>query len=142
MNKTLTTLSLTVLIAAPLLAGSFPAVSTKVEYSSLTPQESLERDVRIAQARVENPGYGTKTSIVQQERESARLDLAAAQARLDAFKTAGPKMAIPLLEQAIRDDHFAIEHANNGNKFSDVQTRRAMAESKLIQDQTALDALK
>lgn len=142
MNKKLTVMGLTLAIAAPLFAGNHPAVPIKVEYPNLTPQESLERDVRIAQTRIENPGYGTKMLLVQQEREKARKDLAVAQARLEAFKTAGPKMDIPRLEQAIRDDQFALEHANNGDKFVYVQMRRDAAQKKLAQDQAALDALK
>src|SRR5205823_7278147 len=101
MNKNLTLMGLTLLMSAPLFAGSRPAVPIKVEYPALTPQEGLERDVRIAQARIENPGYGTKMLMVQQERVRARQDLVVAQARLEAFKTAGPKMDIPRLQQAI-----------------------------------------
>jgi hypothetical protein len=137
----LTAMGLTLFMAAPLMAGSFPAVTYNVQYPSLTRQESLERDVRIAQNRIESPVSG-KVLVAQQERAQARLDLAVAQSRLEAFKTAGPKMDIPVLEQAIRDDHFAIEHANNGDKFSYVQMRRQTAEAKLAQDQAALDALK
>lgn len=141
-NKKWTAMGLTLFLTMPLLAGTHPAFPLTVNYPNLTTQERLERDVQIAQARIQNPGYGTKLVLVQQERENARKDLAAAQARLEAFKTAGPKMDIPRLEQAIRDDQFALEHANNGDKFVYVQMRRQAAQAKLAQDQAALDALK
>jgi hypothetical protein len=142
MNKQLTAMGLTLFMAAPLLAGTLPAVTNKVEYPNLTRQESLERDVRIAQYRIENPANGTKVLVAQQDRDQARQELAAAQSRLEAFKTAGPKMDIPILQQAIRDDQYALDHANNGGKVLDVQGRRQAAEIKLAQDQSALDALK
>jgi hypothetical protein len=141
-NKKLTAMGLTMLIAAPLMAGSFPAVTYKVQYPNLTRQESLERDVRIAQYRVENPTNGTKGLVAQQDRDQARHDLAAAQGRLEAFKAAGSKAEIPQLEQAIRDDQYAIEHAGNGDKLVNMLARRKAAEDKLAQDQAALAALK
>jgi hypothetical protein len=142
MNKKLTAMGLTLFMAAPLLAGSLPAVTNKVEYPNLTRQESLERDVRIAQYRIENPMNGTKVLAAQQDKDQAHQDLVVAQARLEAFKTAGPKMDVPMLQQAIRDDQFAIDHANTAGKMIDVQARRHAAEMKLAQDQSALDALK
>jgi len=128
--------------AAPLMAASRQAVTYNVVYENLTPQQTMERDVQRDLALIANPGNGGKMHDVQLAKANAMKALANDQAALEAYKTAGPKMAIPRLEQAVRDDQFAIEHWGTGGKLASMLQARDSATLKLAQDQASLDALR
>ena len=128
--------------AAPLLAGSRPAVTYNVVYENLTPEQTMERDIQRDLATIANPGNGCKVRDAQIARANAKIALANDQAALEAYKTAGPKMAIPRLEQAVRDDQYAIAHAGVGTKLAYMRQAREDATRKLSQDQASLDALR
>jgi len=51
-------------------------------------------------------------------------------------------MAIPYLEQSVRDDQFAVEHWGHGGKLASELQGRDDATLKLAEDQSALDALR
>lgn len=154
-NRAITVAGLAILMAAPGMAEvGFVNLGTKIRYvelerlarqqagKELTEQERLERGVRINQARLTNPIGGTKVLYVQLEKEQARKDLEVAQARLDAFKTAGPKAAIPQLEQAIRNNEWALRHVGIEGKVIYREQLRKTLTQELEANKAALAALK
>jgi hypothetical protein len=124
------------------MAASRQAVTYPVGYENLTPEQTLERNIQRDLAAIANPGNGGKVHETQLAQANAKKALANDQAALEAYKTAGPKMAIPYLEQAVRDDQFAISHWGNGGKLSTMVQARDSAQSKLTEDQFALNTLR
>ena len=142
MNKLMNVVGLVMFSAAPLLAGTHPQCPPRVVYENLTPEETLEREIRWDLATIANPGNGGKMHDAQLAKANAMVALANDRAALEAYKTAGPKMAIPGLEQAVRDDQYAIAHPSTGTKLAYMLQPRADATRKLGQDQASLDALR
>jgi hypothetical protein len=142
MKKLTTVVGLMLVSAAPLMAASQPAVPLKAVYENLTPQQIIERDVQRDLAVIANPGNGGKVQDAQLAQANAKKALANDQAALEAYKSAGPKMAIPYVEEDIRQDKFAIEHWGTGSKLPLMMQARADANQKLAQDKAALDALR
>jgi hypothetical protein len=126
----------------PLLAGTNPQVPLKVTYENLTPEQTLERAIQKDLGVISNSGNGGKIKETQLSKADALKALENDRAALEAYKTAGPKAAIPYLEQAIRDDQFAVEHWGSGSKLLTMLQARDAAHSKLAQDQSALNTLK
>jgi hypothetical protein len=141
MIKLTSVLGVVVMSAAPLMAASKQAVTYPVVYENLTPEQTMERDIQRDLAVIANPGIGGKVHDAELAQANAKKALANDQAALDAYKTAGPKMAIPYLEQRVRDDQFAVEHWGNGGKLSSMVQSRNEATIKLAEDQSMLDAL-
>jgi len=146
---------LAVLVAAPAFADvGFGNYGTKIRYveleraalqrvgKALTEQERLEQSVQTNQARLTNPIGGTKVHYVRLEKAQAQQDLAVAHARLEAFKTAGPKAAIPQLEQAIRNNETALRHVGIEGKVILRDQRRNELIQELEVNKAALGALK
>jgi hypothetical protein len=142
MKNLTTVVGLMIVSAAPLMAASRQAVMYPVVYENLTPEQTMERAIQRDLAAIANPGNGGKVQEVQLAKANATKALATDQAALEAFKTAGPKMAIPHLEQAVRDDQYAIEHWGTGSKIASMLQTREAATQKLAQDQASLDALR
>jgi len=142
MKKLTTVVGLMLVSAAPLLAGSQPAVTYPVVYENLTPQQTMERDIQRDLAAIANSGNGGKVHDAQLAQANAKKALANDQAALEAYKTAGPKMAIPYVEQSVRQDQYAVDHWGTGSKLPLMMQARADAAQKLTQDQAALDALR
>jgi hypothetical protein len=142
MIKLTSVVGLVMVSAVPLLAGSHPQVPLTAFYENLTPQQTLERAVRRDLAIMANPGNGGKMRDAQLALANAKKALAIDQTALEAYKTAGPKMAIPYLEQAIHDDQFALSHWGTGTKLAYMLQARDAARTKLAQDQAALDTLR
>jgi hypothetical protein len=116
-------------------------VTYPVVYENLTPEQTLERAIQRDLAMVENPGTGGKVQDAQLAKADALKALANDRAALDAYKTVGPKMAIPYLEEAVREDQFAVSHWGNGGKLASMIQSRDDAAARLDQDQAALKSL-
>lgn len=142
MKKITSVVGLVIMSAAPLLAASRQAVPSVAVYEDLTPEQTLERNIQRDLAVIANPNIGGKVHDTQLALANAKKALANDQAALEAYKTAGPKMAIPYLEQSVRDDQFAVDHWGNGGKLATELQGRDEATLKLAQDQSALDALR
>jgi len=142
MIKLTSVVSLLMMSSAPLLAASKPAVTYPVIYENLTMEQTLERDIQRDMAVASNPNNGGKVHEAQLAQAIALKVLAKDRAALEAFKTAGPKAAIPYMEQAVRNDQFAISHWGNGGKLSAMLQARDSAQTKLTQDQFALNTLR
>jgi len=128
--------------AVPLMAASQPAVTYPVVYENLTPQQTMERDIQRDLAVIANPGNGGKTHDAQLAKADAMKALANDRAALEAYKTVGPKQAIPRMEQVVRDDQYFVEHWGTGGKLPGMIQARQAAQAKLAQDQSALDMLR
>jgi len=102
MKKLTNVIGLVLMSAVPLIAASRQAVPINAVYDSLTLEQTLERNVQRDLAIIANPGNGGRQSDSQLALAKAKKDLASDQAALEAYKTAGPKMAIPYLEQTVR----------------------------------------
>src|SRR5580704_14456533 len=124
MNKFATSIGLIVVSAIALMAASQQAVPMKATYENLTPEQTLERAIQRDLAVIANPNNGGKPQDVKFSQANAKKALANDRAALDAYRSAGPKMAIPHLEQAIRDDQYAIQHWGNGGKLAYVLQAR------------------
>jgi hypothetical protein len=142
MKKLTSVVGLLLVSVAPLMAASRQAVTYPVVYASLTPDQTLERDIQRDLAMIANPGNGGKLHDAQLAKANAMIALANDQAALETFKTVGPKMAIPQMEQAVRNDQFAMDHWGNGGKLSAMLLARDGATLKLAQDQASLAALR
>lgn len=142
MKKLTGVIGLVIASAVPLLAASRQAVPSVAIYENLTPEQTMERAIQRDLAAIATPGIGGKVHDMQIARANAMKALANDQATLVAFKTAGPKMDIPRLEQAVRDDQFAVDHWGNGSKLSAMLQGRTDATLKLAQDQASLGALR
>jgi len=141
MTKLTSVVGLVMMSAVPLMAASRQAVTYNVVYEKLTPEQTMERAIQRDLAAIASPSIGGKLQDMQFARANAEKALANDQATLVAFKTAGPKMDIPRLEQAVRDDQFAVNHWGNGSKLSAMLQGRTDATLKLAQDQASLQAL-
>jgi hypothetical protein len=142
MNKLTSVIGLVMISAAPLLAGTHPQVPLQGLDENLTPQQSLERSVNWDLATIANPGNGGKMRDAQLAKSAATVALVNDQAALESYKTAGPKMAIPRLEQAVRDDQYAVANPVTGSKIAYRLQANAEAAKKLAQDQASLDAVR
>jgi hypothetical protein len=142
MQKLTTIAGLMMVVAAPLLAASKPPVPLTAVYENLTPEQTLERDIQRDLAAISNPGNGGKVQDVRLAQANAKKALANDQAALEAFKTAGPKSAIPYLEESVREDQYAIDHWGTGSKLPLMMQARQSAVSKLAEDQSTLDKLR
>ena len=142
MNRLILVAGMVLASAGPLLAASRQAVTYPVVYDNLTPEQTLERAIQRDMAVIANPGNGGKIHEAQLAKANATEALANDQAALEAFKTAGPKMAIPRLEEAVRTDQFAVEHWGNGGKLASMLQARSDAATQLAADQSTLSSLK
>ena len=133
-------------ISALVLAVAVPFAATQIfaEGSAIpTELERLEKAVRDDQAALKYAGVGMSMRNSQIEKERARQRLAADQAALDAFKTAGPEATkLAQLEAAVKRDQAALKYAGVGQHFVYARQEREKARQALERDQAALESFK
>jgi len=142
MKKLTSITGVVMMLTVPLMGASRPAVTYPVTYDTLTPEQTLERAIQRDLAVIANPGNGGKMRDAQLAKANAMIALANDQAALETFKTVGPKMAIPHLEQAVRDDQYAASHWGTGGKLANMLQARGDAEMRIAQDQASLQSLR
>ncbi len=124
--------ALMILAVGPVIAGRQTPEPFRPAPS---PLEKLESAVRLDQFLVENPAFGTKSTVADARREEAKVKLAKDQAALDAFKTAGPSDA---LKEAIAYDRWEMETGGYESKFIQREARKQAARERLAQHEAAL----
>jgi hypothetical protein len=142
MKKLTTVVGWVMVFAVPLLAASKPGVPLTATYEKLTTEQTLERAIQRDLAAIHNPNNGGKVQDVKLAQSNAQKALVNDQAALEAYKTSGPKMAIPYVEQTVREDQYAVDHWGTGSKLPLMMQARQSAISKLAEDQSTLDKLR